>query len=152
MSESITLLARNLAGNFGVTVPREVGKDQFGLGLAGLTYFEEVDAASAPRRGTSASDLRTDQGIDKAGLAHVGAAEKSDFRQGRGWEVSRVGCRRDKAGQNSHVSVCNAGWTICKVAGEPRPNPPLATKVRPLWVAAFPSSIATDGERYIQAS
>src|SRR6266567_452007 len=104
----------NLAGNLGVAVAGEVGKNQLGLRLSRPAYFEEVNAAGAAWSGTGARHFVADQGVNHARFADIGAAEESDLRQAGGGEVRGVGGRRQESGENPHAQVCNGGEWIGK--------------------------------------
>jgi len=65
---------RDFARDFGIAVSGQVGKNDLGVRFPWPAYFEEIDAAGASRRGTGLGDFRSQQGINDAGFADVGAA------------------------------------------------------------------------------
>src|ERR1700733_3921681 len=99
-------LRRNLARKFGIAVSGKVGKDDFGIGLAGPANFEKIDAAGAAGRGAGAGEFGVDESVDHAGFADVRAAEESDLRQAGSREVRGIGSRRHESCHHSHDLVC----------------------------------------------
>src|SRR5690242_18593579 len=71
--------------DLGVAVAGQVGEEQVGPWTSGPADGIKIDAASPPWSGTCTRYLVAEKGIDDAGFAYVGAAEKSDLRRrGRG--------------------------------------------------------------------
>src|SRR5208283_6078103 len=75
-------LLRDFTRNLGVPVARQVGENQLGTRFPRPAHGKEIDAAGTAGSGAGTGDLRADERIDDAGFADVGAAEKSDLRQG----------------------------------------------------------------------
>ena len=77
-------------GDFGVAVAWEVGEDDFiAAGLAFFGESEEIDGAGAAGGGGDFGGFFTDEGVEQAGFADVGAAEEGDLRGGGGRVTGR---------------------------------------------------------------
>src|SRR5579872_2002882 len=99
-------LRRDFAGKLSVAITGQVGENDLWARLSRPAHLEEIDAAGAAGSRTGACQLGFDERVNDAGLAHVGAAEKGDFRQTCGGEVRGVGGSRHESGHYTHVSVC----------------------------------------------
>jgi len=99
-----------LFGSAGVAVAGEIDKEHLGVRPAGTAQVEEVDGLGASGGVAGLGDLRSDEGVDEARFADIGAAEEGDLRRAGCGELPGVGGGGDELGEELHdFSVAGAG-------------------------------------------
>ena len=102
-------LGGELFGRARVSVTGKVYKKKLSLRLAGPPEIEEIDGLGAPGGVTGLGDLASDERIDEARLADVGAAQESDFGSGGGRELPGIGRAEDEPGLDFHFFTMAGG-------------------------------------------
>src|SRR5579864_1943199 len=103
--------------DLGVAVAGQIGEEEVGTWTSGPADGIKINAASPPRSGAGTGYLVAKKGIDDAGFAYVGAAEKSDLRGGGRREMRDVGGRGYELGKYFHLTSVRFRAAGCKLPG-----------------------------------